>query len=172
MPMRKTGEEKKTRYPAYDTSIDIPLSARTAVIEIINQNLADASDLYSQTKHAHWNVKGQTFYQLHELFDDIAGGVLEWVDMIAERATALGGYARGTVRMAASASRLPEHGIQKNDGETHVRNLAASFSAFAGNVRKAIDETADLGDMSTSDMFTEISRGADKYLWFLEAHLH
>lgn len=171
MPGKKNGNRKETENKVFRTSIDLPEKTRKNVIAILNQNLADSTDLYTQTKQAHWNVKGSTFFQLHELFDDIAGGTLEWVDMVAERVTALGGYAEGTARMAAAASRIPEPPTAKNDGETHIRNLAKSFAVFAKNVRKAIDETADLGDLSTSDLFTEISRGADKYLWFLEAHL-
>lgn len=170
MPVRKRGEQKTKETRMFKTSIDMPAPSREKVIKILNQYLADASDLYSQAKQSHWNVKGNTFFQLHELFDDIAESVLEWVDLIAERVTALGGYAEGTVHMAASKSSLPEYRTDRNDGETLVRNLAKSFAAFAAGVRKAIDETADLKDISTSDLFTEVSRGADKYLWFLEAH--
>ncbi len=170
MPVRKEGNRKNTPNKFFNTSIDIPEESRAAAVVILNRNLADATDLYTQTKHAHWNVKGSTFYQLHELFDEIADEILEWVDMIAERVTALGGYAEGTARMAVSASRLPEPATNRNDGEAHVKNLSQSMSAFAKNVRKAIDDTADLNDLSTSDLFTEISRGADKLLWFLEAH--
>ena len=53
-----------------------------------DQRLADTSNLY--IKQAHWNAKGLNFFQLHELFDDLAGGVFPFIDMIAERATALG----------------------------------------------------------------------------------
>lgn len=170
MPSKITGEGKESKRMFFKTSIDIPEKSRKSIVEILNQSLADATDLYTQTKFAHWNVKGSTFYMLHELFDDIAGGVLEWVDLIAERATALGGFAEGTARMAASATKLPEPSIAMNDGNSRVKDLAKSMSSFAESVRKAIDDTAELGDMSTSDLFTEVSRGADKYLWFLEAH--
>lgn len=170
MAEKKGNAGKEGKKLTFKTSIDIPSQNRGKIIAILNRNLADALVLYSQTKQAHWNVKGETFYQLHELFDDIAEGVLGWVDLIAERATALGGYAEGTVRMAASETRLPPYPTDKNSGKAHVKNLVGAFSIFAKNVRKAIDETADLEDLSTSDLFTEVSRDADKYLWFLEAH--
>src|SRR4051812_34201144 len=92
----------------FPTQIDLPAETREAMIELLNQQLADTSDLASQLKHAHWNVKGKDFWQLHLLFDKLWECPVEWADMLAERATALGGYATGTVRMAASASRLPE----------------------------------------------------------------
>jgi len=88
----------------FKTSVDIPAETRRKAIEILNQNLANSFDLMSQTKQAHWNVKGNDFWQLHKLFDELAAETAEWVDMIAERATALGGYATGTARMAAPIS--------------------------------------------------------------------
>lgn len=162
----KTLKEMKFR-----TSIDIPEKAREEIISILNKDLAATSDLYSQTKQAHWNVKGENFYQLHELFDSIADTVEEAVDNIAERVTALGGYALGTVRMAAESSYLPEYDCHSQKGIDHVKTLAESFAVYAKHVREMIDKTADLGDISTSDLYTEVSRAVDKALWFLEAHI-
>lgn len=155
----------------FKTSIDIPAQSRKEIISILNHDLAASSDLYSQTKQAHWNVKGDNFYQLHELFDDLAEGILEVVDMIAERATALGGYAMGTVRMAAESSFLPEYECHSSKGSDHVAELVRRYAKYAKRVREMINKTADLGDFSTSDLYTEVSRKADKSLWFLEAHL-
>src|SRR5262249_43910701 len=120
---------------------------------------------------AHWNVKGPEFFQLHELFDDLAEGVEGYIDMVAERATALGGEAMGTVRMAASASRLAEYPTTLKRGIQHVEALAERYGQVAAGVRAAIDTADKVGDKDTADLFTEISRGLDKHLWFLEAHL-
>jgi starvation-inducible DNA-binding protein len=92
----------------YKTSIDLPAEVREQVITLLNQHLADTFDLYSQAKQAHWNVKGAQFFQLHELFDKLADEAQEYVDLIAERVTALGGTAAGTVRISAAASRLDD----------------------------------------------------------------
>ena len=155
----------------FKTGVDIPAGARTKVNALLNQNLADAFDLMSQSKQAHWNVKGKDFWQLHRLFDELAEEVAEWVDWIAERVTALGGYATGTARMAAAASSLPEYPTDITDGMEHVQALADRLAAYSNSSRKGIDETDKLGDMNTADLLTEISRCADKYLYFLEAHL-
>ncbi len=155
----------------FTTSVDIPVTARRKVIAILNQHLADAFDLSGQVKQAHWNVKGPDFWQLHKLFDETAGEVTDWVDQLAERVTALGGYATGTVRMAAAASTLPEFPTDITDSMDYVRAVAARLAAFTNSARGAIDGTDKLGDANTADLFTEISRCADKYLYFLEAHL-
>ncbi len=105
----------------FATRNDIPQRTRSTMIALLNQQLADTFDLYSQTKQAHWNVKGVQFYQLHLLFDQVAESIFEYVDMIAERVTALGGYARGTARMAAADSRLTEFPPDLTEGRQLVR---------------------------------------------------
>jgi starvation-inducible DNA-binding protein len=154
----------------FETRIDIPEDTRGQVIELLNARLADTFDLYSQLKQAHWNVKGSDFYQLHLLYDQVAEDVFPYVDEIAERATQLGGLALGTARMAGSASSLEEYPLDAVDGPETVTAVADRLAAYAAAVRSAIETTADLGDQSTSDLFTEISRTVDKYLWFVEAH--
>jgi starvation-inducible DNA-binding protein len=159
------------RVRSFTTSVDIPAELRAKVVRILNQHLAESFDLQSQVKQAHWNVKGSDFWQLHKLFDEIAERAAEWVDELAERVTALGGYATGTVRMAAGASTLPEFPTDITDSMDYVRAVAKRLSTFTNSAREATDETDKLGDANTADLFTEISRCADKYLCFLEAHL-
>jgi starvation-inducible DNA-binding protein len=95
----------------------------------------------------------------------------EYVDLVAERVTALGGTALGTVRIAASESILPEYNLDVVDGIEHITALADRYAAYGKHIRAAIDATDNLGDADTADLYTEISRNIDKRLWFLEAHL-
>ncbi len=155
----------------FDTRIDIPEDAREKLIELLNARLADCFDLYSQVKQAHWNVKGRDFIQLHELYYEVAASVLEFVDMIAERATTLGGLALGTARMAASATTLDEFPLDVFEDRETAAVVADRLAAFGTAVRAAIDESDELGDQATADLFTEVSRAIDKHLWFVEAHL-
>ena len=153
------------------TRIDLPEDVRRSLVALLNAQLADALDLYTQTKQAHWNVKGPQFIQLHELFDRLATELIEHVDLIAERATSLGGIALGTARIAAKASRIDEFPVDALDGSSHVAALSERFAAFGTTTRAAIAQSESLGDADTADLFTEVSRAADKNLWFLEAHL-
>ena len=155
----------------FNTRIELAEDARPQMIETLNQHLADLFDLMSQVKQSHWNVKGRDFYQLHKLFDELAEQLAELVDLVAERATALGGYATGTARMAAACSRLPELPTEINEGMEYVEALAERYAALGGTVRQAIDQADEAGDMGTSDLFTEVVRVLDKHLYFLEAHL-
>ena len=151
--------------------VEIDGDARVQMIELLNQHLADAFDLYSQVKQAHWNVKGMNFIAVHELFDKIAEEVLEGVDMIAERVTALGGVAQGTARTAAANSRLPEFSDEAIQTDAAIKAVVERLGQFANSTRKAIDTADEAGDMATSDLFTEITRELDKYIYFLDAHL-
>ena len=156
----------------FNTRHDLKDNVREQVTQFLNEALASTADLYSQVKQAHWNVKGPHFYQLHTMFDEIATEVSEYVDEIAERITALGGTAHGTVRMAAANSFLKEYPIHAVDGQEHLTALADRFAAYAKVIRDGIDQTAELGDADTADLLTEISRTIDKRLWFIESHLH
>jgi starvation-inducible DNA-binding protein len=155
----------------YPTRIDIPAEARSQIAALLNQTLAATLDLKTHVKQAHWNVKGTDFYQLHEMFDEMATEIEEYIDMFAERITALGGYACGTVRMSASNSILPEYPTDIVAGMEHVAALADRFAPYAKHLREGIDKTNNLGDADTADLYTEVSRTIDKRLWFLEAHL-
>lgn len=153
------------------TSNDIDVETRGQMVELLNQQLANVADLYSQTKQAHWNVKGPNFFQLHELYDVLAEGMLPHVDTIAERVTAIGGVAQGTVRNAAESSQLPEFPQGIVNDRTSVEVLRDLYSNSAKRVRAAIDEADEAGDMATADLFTGVVRDLDKFLYFLESHL-
>lgn len=150
---------------------DLPAETREKMVVLLNQQLADTFDLMSQTKQTHWNVKGPQFFQLHELYDKLAAELLEYVDLIAERATALGGLAIGTVKMAAGSSRLPDYPLETVGSMESVAVMVERYANVAATTREAIDTAEKAKDTDTSDLFTEVSRGLDKSLWFLEAHL-
>ena len=155
----------------YKTKIDLSEKTRRNVIVILNDRLSDAIDLQSQVKQAHWNVKGPHFIALHELFDKISDVMLEQIDEIAERITSLGGTAEGTVAVAARRSKLKNYPLSITSGRDHLLYLSTQLSVYGKAARTAIDETGELGDADTADLFTQVSREIDKYLWFLEAHL-
>jgi len=155
----------------FRTRHDLPAKVRAEVVPILNQHLADTTDLFTQVKTAHWNVKGREFIALHKLFDDLAEQLTEHADAIAERTTAMGGLANGTLRQAAIASRLAELPPATVDGMALVRALADRYSRLAATARTAIGTTTKLDDLATADLFTEVTRELDKSLWFLEAHV-
>lgn len=171
----KTGSNNKSKTSAKSKLLpiknDMPEQTRSRVVEFLNDVLASTSDLYSQLKQAHWNVKGKDFYQLHLLFDEIATEVDGYIDEVAERITALGGTALGTVRMAAAHSLLPEYPVDAVNGKAHLTALTDRLAMYGKLVREGIDSTDEWGDKDTADLLTGISRTTDMRLWFIQSHL-
>jgi len=155
----------------YPTKNDLPETTRRQMIDLCNARLADAIDLQTQTKQAHWNVKGPDFIALHELFDKVNGEVEDYVDLLAERAVQLGGAVEGTARSVAKRTTLPEYPVKGGSGRQHVDALSSALAAFSKLMRGAIEESQRVNDQDTNDIFIEISRGTDKWLWMVEAHL-
>jgi len=156
----------------HSTLNDLPKKARGQIIDALNVELAGAIDFQLQTKQAHWNVKGPAFIALHKLFDEISEEAEEYVDLIAERIVQLGGVAEGTRRAVADRSKLPDYPMTIASSQEHVAALSTSIAAFGARIRKAIDRMNKLGDADAADICTEISRGLDKWLWFVESHAH
>ncbi len=166
----KGSDKVSTKNGLHETSIDLSAKSRSQLVDLLNQSLADTFDLHSQVKQAHWNVKGPHFFQLHTLFDELAGELYEFVDELAERVTTLGGTARGTVRMAGETSNINEYPDDISNGMDHVAALIERYATYCRLVRECIDKSTELADADTADIYTEISRSVDKRLWFLEAH--
>ncbi|MDZ4862659.1 MAG: DNA starvation/stationary phase protection protein Dps [Gemmatimonadota bacterium] len=154
----------------FSTKNDLPEETRANVVTLLNQRLADCIDLQSQCKQAHWNVKGPNFIALHTLFDEVSGDVEKYVDTLAERVVQLGGIADGTVRSVAARTQLLDYPPTLSAGAQHVAALSDSLSQFGRTVRMGIEAMAELEDADSADILTEISRGLDKWLWFVEAH--
>lgn len=154
----------------FATKHDLPLQSRQALVEILNGRLADAIDLAAQAKQAHWNVKGPGFKGLHDLFDAVHDEARAHVDAIAERVTALGGLAEGTLAIAVERSSLPKYPAEIVDQGAHLEAMSTALAAFGAGVRRGIGQAEDLGDADTADLFTQISSATDKTLWMVEAH--
>ncbi len=153
----------------YRTKNDLPAAIRAEISELLNQRLADCIDLQTQCKQAHWNVKGPSFIALHKLFDEINEEVEDYVDLLAERIVQLGGVAEGTARIVAERSTLEIYPMASS-GPEHVEALSVALAGVARTIRLGIEEMNELGDAGSADIVTEVSRGIDKALWFVEAH--
>jgi starvation-inducible DNA-binding protein len=154
----------------YRTANTLPEQIRSRSVPLLNRHLAAAIDLHAQVKQAHWNYRGPTFIAIHELFEKIADVVEEYSDKIAERAGTLGAAAEGTVQTAVARSFLEPYRLGVADAATHIESVTSALASFGESVRNAIDESDEFGDIDTSDLFTEVSRGIDYQLWLVESH--
>lgn len=156
------------RYPTHNA---LDSNVKTLAIGLLNARVADSIDLALIVKQAHWNIKGREFIAIHEMLDKLRDDVDEYVDTMAERAVQLGGTAFGTSQVVARDTRLAPYPTDIHAIPDHLKALIERTGAVANAVRGNIDESAEAGDADTADIFTEVSRGLDKWLWFLEAHV-
>ncbi len=164
------GPESRIITRMYKNRVSLSDDVKKKVVELLNVRLAEAADAYSQTKFAHWNVKGLNFYQLHLLFDKIAEDIEEQIDEIGERITALGGVANGTVRQAAITSGLPEYKLDAVSGPDHLKAMINMLADYASALREASDKAGDFGDDPTADFFNQMIIDVEQDLYFLESH--
>lgn len=153
---------------SYKTRVALPESTRSELITQLNIAVATAFDLASQVKQAHWNVKGPQFFSHHQLFDKLAKGLRKSVDKFAERATTLGGYALGTVRLATERSQLPEYDLGAVSTNQHITALVERYALYCRLLRESAEKSGS--DLATQDLFVETLREAELDLWFLESH--
>jgi starvation-inducible DNA-binding protein len=163
----KTKKNKLVSVP-HKTKNSLDEKTRAKSVELLNARLADGIDLALATKQAHWNLRGPQFIAIHEMLDEFRA---ELDAGNAERASQLGGVALGTTQVVADATTVTSYPIDIFSIEDHLAALIERYGAVANAVRDAIDTSEQAGDTDTADIFTEVSRGLDKNLWFLESHL-
>jgi starvation-inducible DNA-binding protein len=156
----------------FPSHVALSRETREELVDLLNGCLANAIDLHWQVKQAHWNIRGKHFISRHELFDVVAQHVYKHADQFAERAGALGGYAQGTIRLAARNSRLDEYDLSAIVGDDHLHLLVERVARYAEGIREGIHRGDDLDDPVTVDMLTGILGQVEEDLWFLESHLY
>lgn len=156
----------------FPSHVNLSHETREELTELLNIALANAIDLHWQVKQAHWNVRGRQFISRHELFDDVADHVRKHADEFAERAGALGGYAEGTIRLAARNSKLEEYDLRAVSGEEHLRALVSRIAFYAASIRQGIHRSEELDDPVSEDLFIRVLGEVEQDLWFLESHLY
>lgn len=142
---------------------------RDRLVADLNQNLANLADLAAAYKQAHWNVVGPDFAQLHTLFDQFTGQVREHMDVIAERAVALGGAAHGTLHAAAEHSALRPFPVDERSERRLLEELVSRVEKVDMGLRQGMDASGE--ELASQDVYIEVVRGIEKQRWMLQAHL-
>jgi starvation-inducible DNA-binding protein len=155
----------------YRSPSELPEESRIAIADALNGVLADGLDLHSQTKVAHWNIKGPHFAALHPLFETFAISLANHNDSVAERAVTLGAKAYGTVRHAAKTSRLQEYPQETTRDLEHVKLLSERIDKYLTGARQSRTAAERFGDTDSVDLLTGIITEFEKHSWFLKASL-
>ena len=156
------------------TKMDIGLSEeqRSAVIDLLNHDLADTHMLIIKTKKHHWDVVGPEFRSLHRLWDEQYAALATNEDAIAERVRQLGGYPVGTAQGFLSYTTLTEHPGDVPDAYEMVARLQADHEQIIRTLREQIDTCGEEHhDQGTADFLTELMQGHEMMAWMLRSFI-
>lgn len=151
---------------------DVPPDARIRSNQLLNQLLENLSDLQSQFKVAHWNVKGMEFYSLHKLFGEIySDTLLNIIDSLAERITGSDGMALGTGRDIARDTQLVEFNIGLYRAQPYLEILTTNLAYCVAQARAIARELSCNCDETTANFLQDLAARLDKVMYLLKAHL-
>ncbi len=165
------GQTDPRTHRMHRTRNNLSSNAKATSIDLLNARLSDGIDLALATKQAHWNLKGPQFIGIHLMLDGFREEQDEWNDSMAERSVQLGGTALGTTQTVGQMTKLPPYPTDTYAIADHLAALIDRYSQYGNSLHESIDQADEAGDADTADLFTEVSRGIDKQLWFLEAHV-
>lgn len=153
-------------------NIGITQKNLTAVCEVLNNCLADSHILYFKLRKFHWNVSGDNFMELHQLFESHYEQAQESIDEIAERVSQLGGFAIGTTSEFAKSSSLKETpGKNPANNLDMVKELLADHETIIKSLRTSIEDCEEkYSDQGTADFLTGLMQGHEKMAWTLRRY--
>ncbi len=144
--------------------------SNNALINKLNNLLADHAVFYQKLRNYHWNVKGPAFFQLHERFEQMYLREQDHVDALAERVLALGGRPKSTMREFLDSARLRED-IETPPAQKMVENLRddlGNLVKFSQEVKSIAEEG---GDDTTVNLLDGIEDIQEEDAWMLRAWL-
>lgn len=154
-------------------NIGISQKNLASVNEILSTILADAVLLYTKTRKFHWNVSGNSFMELHKLFEDHYEKLEAAIDEIAERINKIGFKTPGTMAEFLDAATLKESPGKYPTQTEMIKELLKDHESVIIQLRKSIDECDEkFGDIGTADFLTDLIREHETIAWTLRRYLH
>ncbi len=153
-----------------DTATDSTTGTHSPVIDSLRQVVADSYALLGQTHLCHWNVRGPSFFSLHDAFEEQYTELFAAIDEIAERIRALGSLAPGGLQNLGRMAGMKEIAEDASPSEM-VRHLVEANEGLVQDLKKARDVAADGGDTETEDMMIARIQVHEKTIWMLRSFL-
>lgn len=154
------------------TPINSPLDdhARDATGSALQATLVDLIDLALLAKQAHWNVIGVNFRSVHLQLDELVVTARQYVDEVAERASAIGVSPNGTAAVVVADSGLPEFPAGWHTDLETVGFVVGLLGSVMARLRPRIDET-EKSDPVTQDLLISVARSIEEAHWMWQAQL-
>jgi starvation-inducible DNA-binding protein len=172
-PTRSAPSKSTPSKSAFRSSpITSPLddAARDSTGAVLQDTLVDLIDLSLIAKQAHWNVVGTNFRSVHLQLDELVATARQYVDDVAERASALGVAPNGTAAIVRDGSGLPGYPLGWQSDRDTIEHVVGTLSALIGRLRPRIEET-EKTDLVTQDMLIAITGAVEEAHWMWQAQL-
>jgi starvation-inducible DNA-binding protein len=145
----------------------------SAINELLSIALADQVTLYTKTRKFHWNVSGESFMELHRLFEEHYKQIEEAIDQVAERIGKLGGKTIGTMHEFGKLATIKEYPGKYPSSKEMLQELLKDHETIIVHLRKDIDLCADKHkDAGTADFLTGLMEGHETIAWTLRRYLN
>ena len=152
-------------------NIGITAANLKSLHELLNKTLSDDMMLYIKTRKFHWNISGDSFMELHKLFEDQYNQLEEEIDEIAERVGKLGGMAFGTTKEFAENSQIKESPGKNPTRKEMIAELLEDHENIIKSLRDGVDEADEkLKDAGTADLLTGLMRKHETIAWTLRRY--
>jgi starvation-inducible DNA-binding protein len=141
------------------------------IVDLLTKSLADEVTLYTKIRKFHWNVAGESFMELHKLFQAQYTELEETIDEIAERINKLGGKTIGTMQEFLEITAIKETPSTYPNQKEMMKELLADHETIIKELRKNINESTDNKDAGTADFFTGLIQQHETMAWVLRRYL-
>ncbi len=141
------------------------------ITDLLSAVLADSVILYTKTRKFHWNVSGESFMELHKLFEGQYKQLEESIDEIAERINKLGSKTIGTMAEFGKLASIKEHPGKYPSSKEMIAELLEDHENVVIQLRKFVDQCAEkYKDAGTSDFLTALMLGHETIAWTLRRY--
>jgi starvation-inducible DNA-binding protein len=140
--------------------------------DILSTILSDEMTLYIKTRKFHWNVSGESFMELHKLFESQYSELEETIDEVAERIGKLGSKTIGTMNQFSKMTRLKEAPDEYPNRMKMIEELLEDHETLIKELREDVEKCDKNGDAGTTDFLTAIMKQHETIAWTLRRYLN
>lgn len=144
-----------------------------SISALLSSVLSDAMLIYTKTRKFHWNVKGESFMEIHKLFESQYTQLEEAIDEIAERISKLGSPVIGTMKEFLSLTSLKESVGKYPARMDMIKELLNDHETVIKALRKGIDDCdKKYSDAGTADFLTGLMEQHETIAWTLRRYMN
>ena len=150
--------------------IGLDSAASEKVINCLSDLLANHQVYYTNLRGLHWDIKGDKFFELHEMYEGYYNSEAETIDAVAERIAMLGGHPENRFSEYLKTAEIKELS-NISDWEQGVKFVMDSMKLFLEKYRKLSTLAHEANDCATIGLASKSISSIETNLWKLTAYM-